>query len=391
MHILIIGAGLSGAVIARGLAEAGHSVTVVDERDHVAGNCHTTRDAATGVMVHVHGPHIFHTDDPDIWAFVTRFAEMMPYRHRVKARVGGQVYSLPINLHTINQFFRTALSPSEARQFLDRLTTPIADAASADFETRALSLMGEDLYRAFFAGYTSKQWGLAPAALPGWLLGRLPFRLTYDDSYFNHAWQAIPRDGYTAMTNRMLDHARIKVTLGTVGESAVADQPHDHLIYSGKLDRYYSGRFGPLGYRTLDFERIDHNGDFQGVAVMNHCDPDVPFTRITEHSHFAPWEKSAGGRSVAYREYSRDCGPDDIPYYPLRLAGDQDRLRRYVDHALGDSGVTFVGRLGTYSYLDMDVAIRRALDTVDVLSRSWAMGKAPPVFVHDPLVAGAKA
>lgn len=390
MDILIIGAGLSGAVIARGLAEAGHKVSVVDERDHVAGNCHTMRDAATGVMVHVHGPHIFHTDDAEVWAFVNRFAEMMPYRHRVKATVGGQVYSLPINLHTINQFFRTALSPGEARQFLDRLILPLADAGAANFETKALSLMGADLYRAFFAGYTSKQWGMDPAALPGWLLGRLPFRLTYDDSYFNHRHQAIPRDGYTDMVARILDHAGIKVTLGVVADRIPADHPHDHLIYSGKLDRYYTCRFGPLGYRTLEFERIDHDGDFQGVAVMNYCDQSVPFTRITEHRHFAPWEHGKTGRSVAYREYSRGCGPDDIPYYPLRLAGDQDRLRRYVDHALGDSGVTFVGRLGTYSYLDMDVAIRRALDTVAALCQAWKVGKPPPVFVHDPLGAGGK-
>lgn len=390
MDILIVGAGLSGAVIARGLAEAGHRVRVVDERDHVAGNCHTERDEATGVIVHVHGPHIFHTDDPEVWAFVNRFAEMMPYRHRVKATVTGQVYSLPINLHTINQFFRAALAPGEARQFLDSLRTPFSDTGPADFETRALSVMGEDLYRAFFAGYTRKQWGMDPATLPGWLLGRLPFRLNYDDSYFNHRHQAIPRDGYTSMVERLLDHVGIGVTLGVSGERQMADKAHDHLIYSGKLDRYYGGMFGPLGYRTLVFERVDHDGDFQGVAVMNYCDLAVPFTRITEHCHFAPWERNPAGRSVAFREYSHDCGPDDIPYYPLRLDGDQDRLRLYVEHARRDSGVTFVGRLGTYSYLDMDVAIRRALDTVRVLGDAWEIGNVPPVFVHDPLVAGSK-
>lgn len=391
MNILIVGAGLSGAVTARHLAEAGHSLTVIDERDHIAGNCHTLRDPATDVMVHIHGPHIFHTDDPEVWAFVTRFAEMMPYHHRVKATVGGRVYSLPINLHTINQFFGTALSPAQAQAFLADRAIPLAEGTPANFETRALSLMGEDLYRAFFAGYTQKQWGVEPAALPASIISRLPFRLNYDDSYFFHSHQAIPRDGYTAMVAGILDHPAITLHLGQRAEAMPQTGAYDHVVYSGKLDRYYKDLFGPLGYRTLDFERIDHDGDYQGIAVMNYCDPDVPFTRITEHKHFAPWEGRSAGKSVAFREYSRESGPTDIPYYPLRLAADQDRLRRYVDHARQDSGVTFVGRLGTYSYLDMDVAIRRAIDTAAALTAAWGRGEPPPVFVHDPLGSGGKA
>lgn len=382
MQILIVGAGLSGAVIARMLAEAGHDVTVLDERPHVAGNCHTERDLATGVMVHVHGPHIFHTDDPDVWDFVCRFGKMMPYQHRVRASVGGQVYSLPINLLTINQVFGTAYSPTEARQFLEAQAVATAE-GPLNFETQALSLMGERLYREFFAGYTQKQWGVAPRHLPAWLLSRLPMRFTYDDTYFHHSRQAIPEEGYTHLVARMLEHPCITLQLGTTftGEPPASG----HLVYSGKLDRYYGERFGPLGYRTLDFERIDHDGDYQGVPVMNYCDADVPFTRISEHRHFAPWEGQGSGRSVAFREYSRACGPDDIPYYPLGLAEDQDRLRLYVEHARKDSNVTFVGRLGTYSYLDMDVAIKRGMQTARALIAAWAAGTAAPVFVHDPL------
>ena len=358
MNILIVGAGLSGAVIGRELAQAGHKITIMDARDHVGGNCHTERDPETGVMVHTYGPHIFHTDDAGVWDYVNRFATFRPYKNRVKSTVGGQVYALPVNLHTINQFFGTALRPSEARAFIAEKAEPIPDPQT--FEEQALAFVGRDLYEAFFKGYTEKQWGCAPSDLPASILKRLPLRFNYDDNYFFHKFQGMPQDGYTAMIAAILDHPGIAVKLGTVYDPDQGGD-WDHVFWSGPLDGYFGYRLGRLGYRTLDFERFTDTGDWQGCAVMNYGDRDVPFTRITEHKHFSPWESHE--KTVLYREYSRAAGPDDIPYYPIRLVQEKDLLARYVDLAQATPGVTFVGRLGTYRYLDMDVTIREALDT----------------------------
>lgn len=387
MRVLVVGAGFSGAVIARELAEAGHSVVVVDERGHVAGNCHTERDAETGVMVHQHGPHVFHTDNDRVWDYVCRFAEMVPYRHRVKARVGGQVYSLPINLHTINQFFRRALSPSQARIFIAAQTVEVVNGVPRTLEEFGLSAMGEKLYRAFVADYTRKQWGVDPDRLPAGVLKRLPLRFNYNDDYFSHRHQAIPREGYTRLVEAILVHPGIRLVLGLRFEALLGAGlgGFDHVVYSGPIDRYHGHRFGPLSYRTLDFEKFVHDGDYQGVAVMNYCDADVPYTRITEHAHFTPWEAGSHNRSVCFREFSRACGKGDIPYYPLRLVDDKARLTQYVDLSLAEKGVTFVGRLGTYSYLDMDVAIRRALETSEALKTAFATGLPAPIFVHAPI------
>ncbi len=385
MKLLVAGAGFSGAVVARELAERGHDVLVVDERDHVAGNCHTHRDADTGVMVHAYGPHIFHTDDSRVWDYVGRFGAMMPYVNRVKAVVRGRVYSLPINLHTINQFFDAAFTPHEARAHVAALACDDI-AEPANFEQQGLKLIGEDLYRAFFEGYTQKQWGVDPALLPASILKRLPLRLTYDDNYFFHRHQGIPRDGYTAMVAAILDHPRVSLRLGTRAEDVAGD--FDHVIWSGPLDRYFDHAEGRLAYRTLRFEPICAEGDIQGTAVMNYCDADVPWTRISEHKYFAPWEQADFARSVAFREYSAACGPGDIPYYPVRLADDKTLLARYVARARATPGVTFLGRLGTYAYLDMDVTIGRALDTAEALQAAWDRGAVAPAFVHDPLGQG---
>ena len=207
-HCLMVGAGLSGAVIGRMLAEAGHKVTVLDARDHIAGNCHTLRDAGTGVMVHVYGPHIFHTDDAEVWDYVNRYETFQPYKNRVKTTSQGAVYSLPVNLHTINQFFGQTLRPDEAKTFLEgKADTSISDPQT--FEDQALRFVGRDLYEAFFKGYTIKQWGCSPTELPASILKRLPVRFNYDDNYFFHKFQGMPENGYTAMVERILDHPGI--------------------------------------------------------------------------------------------------------------------------------------------------------------------------------------
>lgn len=360
-HCLMVGAGLSGAVIGRTLAETGHKITVADSRPHIGGNCYTERDGRTGVMVHVYGPHIFHTNDAGVWDYVNRFETFHPYINRVKTTSQGAVYSLPVNLHTINQFFGKTLRPDEAKAFLEtKADISITDPKT--FEEQALRFVGPELYEAFFKGYTIKQWGCQPTELPASILKRLPVRFNYDDNYFAHKYQGMPENGYTAMIENILDHPNIEVKLNTsVSRDEASD--FDHVFYSGPIDGWFDYRLGRLGYRTLDFERFEYEGDYQGCAVMNYGDVTVPYTRITEHKHFSPWESHEG--SILYKEFSRACGEEDIPYYPIRQVEEKTLLADYVNLAEKEANVTFVGRLGTYRYLDMDVTIREALDTAE--------------------------
>lgn len=379
-HVAVVGAGFSGAVVGRELAEAGHRVTIFESRPHVAGNCYTERDDETNVLVHTYGPHIFHTRFEHVWEYIRRFGEMRPYTHRVKATVGGGVYSLPVNLHTINQFFSATMTPSEARAFVaGKARTDLVEPSS--FEEQGLRMVGPELYEAFFAGYTQKQWGTHPSDLPASILTRLPLRFNYDDSYFDHPYQAIPANGYTPIVEAILDHPLIDVKLAATTNRAQL-QAFDHAVWTGPIDAYFDFEFGRLPYRTLDFQREIAEGDVQGCPVMNYCDADVPFTRITEHKHFAPWETHE--KSVTYREFSRACGSADIPYYPVRLVHDKALLHKYIEKAELLSGVTFVGRLGTYRYLDMDVTIKEALDVAALIVEALANEKSIPVFAIDP-------
>lgn len=380
-EICVVGAGFSGAIIAHQLARQGHSVQVFDGRPHVAGNCYTERDAETGVLVHAYGPHIFHTDNERVWQLVNQFATFEPYINRVKAVTGGRVFSLPINLLTINQFFGKLFNPRQAAEFIASLADRGSDEPKT-FEEQALRFVGRELYEAFFKTYTLKQWGVHPSELPASILKRLPVRFNYDDNYFAHRYQGIPREGYTALVTRLLDHPLISVHLGQTWQRADATA-FARVFYSGPIDGWYDHAEGRLGYRTLDFEPIRAEGDYQGCAVLNYCDDSVPFTRISEHKHFAPWEQHAG--SLCFREYSRECGPGDLPYYPIRLVAEKAQLARYVAMARNERNVTFVGRLGTYRYLDMDVTIREALETADRFLEAWRDQTPMPAFVNDPL------
>ncbi len=352
-----VGAGFSGAVVACQLARAGYRVDVYDQRHHVAGNCHTERDPATGILVHRYGPHIFHTSHAGVWAFVQQFASMMPYVNRVKAHAAGQVYSLPINLHTINQFYGLQLNPVQAEAFV-RLKAQVFDRPVRNFEEQALSMMGRELYESFFYGYTRKQWGVEPSELPASILKRLPMRFDYNDNYYNSVYQGMPPEGYTALIERMLDHPNIRVFLNTRCDRSIRSQ-YQHVFYSGAIDAWFDGVEGPLRYRSLQFEQEMHHGDVQGNAVINYCDAAVPWTRISEHKHFAPWEQHT--ESIVVREYSTDCTENDIPYYPLGLDADKTILARYKQRAEQENNVTFMGRLGQYAYLDMHRVIEQSL------------------------------
>ncbi|WP_438956825.1 UDP-galactopyranose mutase [Cognatiyoonia sp.] len=381
-RVLMVGAGLSGAVIGRELATAGYKVLVMDSRPHIAGNCHTERDPKTNVMVHVYGPHIFHTDDEEVWDYVNRFQTFRAYKNRVKTTTRGGVYSLPVNLHTINQFFGKTLRPEEAFEFITQEQADLSIEDPQTFEEQALRFLGADLYEAFFKGYTVKQWGCHPSELPASILKRLPVRFNYDDNYFFHKYQGMPENGYTDMVAKILDHPNIEVQLSTTFTRAQCDG-YQHVFFSGPIDGYFDYELGRLGYRTLDFEKFSCDGDYQGCAVMNYGEESVPYTRITEHKHFSPWESHVG--SVCYREYSRAAGPKDIPYYPIRQVEEKALLADYVALAQKTNNVTFVGRLGTYRYLDMDVTIREALDTANAYIMAKKAGEITPAFLVLPL------
>lgn len=380
-NIAIVGAGFSGAVIANQLAQAGYTVDVFETRSHIAGNCYSERDAETGVMVHVYGPHIFHTDNERAWEFVNRYAEFKPYVNRVKAITDGKVFTLPINLLTINQFFNKTMGPAEAQEFLANLGDKSIENPTT-FEEQALRFVGRELYEAFFKTYTIKQWGLHPSELPASILKRLPVRFNYDDNYFNHKYQGMPADGYTALVQNIIDVPGVTVHLSTAFDPADKGN-YAHVFYSGPIDAWFKHTEGRLPYRTLDFETFRAEGDYQGNAVINYCDNEKKYTRITEHKHFSPWEKHE--KTICYAEYSRQCEEKDIPYYPIRQTREKAQLELYVNKAKDEENVTFVGRLGTYRYLDMDVTIHEALLTADKFLDSAKNNTRMPAFTIDPM------
>ncbi len=376
--IAIVGAGFTGAVLAQELAKVGHNLSVFESRNHVAGNCYSQRDEVAGIMVHKYGPHIFHTDNQEVWEYVNQYSEFIPYVNRVKTTSQGCVFSLPINLHTINQYFGKTLNPVEAEAFI----ASIADNSIQEpqsFEAQAMKFVGKELYEAFFKGYTIKQWGVHPDELPASILKRLPVRFNYDDNYFNHKYQGMPKEGYTPIVEALLSHDNIRVLLNSSFNATQASN-FDHVFYTGPIDSWFDYSEGRLGYRTLDFVREDHEGDYQGCAVMNYGDVDVPYTRISEHKHFAPWETHT--KTVIFKEYSRACTEKDIPYYPIRLVNEKVMLNSYIEKAKQQNKVSFLGRLGTYRYLDMDVTIAEALSASKLVIDALKGGKAiPPFFV----------
>lgn len=375
--LLIVGAGFSGAVLARELAAGGgRRVVVVDARAHMAGNCHTERDAATGVMVHRYGPHIFHTDRREVWDYLDRFGKLRPYTHRVKASIARGVFSLPVNLHTINQFFGKRFDPREARAFLESLGDH-SIGEPRNFEEQALKMIGRELYDAFFLGYTRKQWGCDPRELPASILKRLPVRFDYNDSYYHDPYQGMPELGYTEAVRRILDHPGIEVRLSTAWRPGDAGD-FGHVFYTGPLDGYFGYDEGRLRYRTVSWDRVEAEGDFQGNAQINYPELAILHTRIYEHKHLAPWETHA--RTLAFVEHSRETGPADDPYYPLRLEADRALFQAYARRAEEQRGVSFLGRLATYRYLDMHHVIGEALDFAQAWMRAEAACERRPVF-----------
>lgn len=375
---LIIGAGFSGCVLAQQLvSQLNCRIDIWDERNHPAGNCHTQRDAATGVMVHEYGPHIFNTDKKEIWDYVNSFVEFRPYVHRVKALSNGKVYSMPVNLHTINQFFNQSFTPAEAKAFLESQADK-SISEPTNFEEQALRFIGNDLYRAFFYGYTKKQWGCEPSELPASILKRIPVRFNYDDNYHTNLYTGIPVDGYTAVMEKMIDHPNIRLTLNKKFDSTTDTSAYNHVFYTGPLDAYFNHEFGRLGYRTVVFEKGYAGGDLQGTTQMNYCDENIPHTRITEHKHFTPWEQH--DTTIFFTEFSKETSPQDVPYYPKRLAADMKLLQQYRQKAMSQKEVSFLGRLATYRYMDMHHVIGEALQFASRFIAAVQSGQPAPIF-----------
>ncbi|ACY96230.1 MULTISPECIES: UDP-galactopyranose mutase [Thermomonospora] len=365
--LVVVGSGFFGLTVAERCANLfGTRVLVLERRDHIGGNAYSESEPQTGIEVHRYGAHLFHTSNERVWEYVNRFTSFTDYRHRVYTNFKGQIYPMPINLGTICQYFGRAFTPDEARALIAEQAAEVS--SPRNLEEKAISLIGRPLYEAFIRGYTAKQWQTDPKELPAEIITRLPVRYTFDNRYFNDKYEGLPVDGYTAWLERMADHPKIEIRLNTdffdLKDDIVGNVP---VVYTGPLDRYFDYAEGELGWRTLDFEmEVKPTGDFQGTAVMNYADEDVPYTRIHEFRHFHPErDHYPPDKTVIVREYSRFAGRDDEPYYPINTPDDRARLLRYRELAKQEDGVLFGGRLGTYKYLDMHMAIASALNMVD--------------------------
>lgn len=371
--LVVVGSGLFGLTVAERVASRwGLRVAVVERRSHVGGNAYSEVDPDTGIEVHKYGAHLFHTSNERVWDYVNRFTSFTDYVHKVWTTVGGVVYPMPVSLGTINQFFQAAYSPDEARALIAEQAGEVAGSEVNDFESKGISLVGRPLFEAFFKNYTAKQWQTDPKDLPASIISRLPVRYTYDNRYFNDTHEGLPTRGYTAWLENMVGSDLIDVFLDTDffdvsqplnRDSVVGQVP---VVYTGPVDRYFDYAEGDLSWRTVDFEReVVDTGDFQGCSVMNYGDLDVPYTRIIEFRHFHPERDYQKDRSVIFREFSRFATHGDEPYYPINTGEDRARLLAYRERMDEESNVFFGGRLGTYKYLDMHMAIASALTMVE--------------------------
>ena len=371
--IVIVGSGLFGLTIAERCAnELGLKVLVIDKRDHIGGNAYSEPDPRTGIEIHKYGAHLFHTSNERVWEYVNRFTSFTPYVHHVYTTHDGVVYPMPINLGTINQFFSAAYSPDEARALVAEQAGELAGKDPENLNDKGISLIGRPLYEAFIKDYTGKQWQTDPKDLPASIISRLPVRYTYDNRYFNDTHEGLPTNGYTAWLEKMVDHPGIEVALGV--DFFDESQPYNKtalrgrvpIVYTGPLDRYFDYSAGALSWRTIDLAtEYPDTGDFQGTSVMNYPDADREYTRIIEPRHFHPERDYPADKTVIMKEYSRFAEEGDEPYYPVNTPEDREKLLAYRKLAAGEQGVVFGGRLGTYKYLDMHMAIGSALSVFD--------------------------
>ena len=362
---LVVGAGFAGSVAARRLASAGARVHLIDRRFHVGGNAYDEYDSH-GLLVHRYGPHIFHTNSAPVVDYLSKFTEWRPYEHRVLASIDGKLVPFPVNRITLNMLYGLDLDEAGAEAFLDRARLPRSPILTS--EDVVLDAVGRDLYEKFFRGYTRKQWGLDPSELSAAVCGRVRFHAGADDRYFPDWFQAMPRDGYTGMFEKMLDHPKISCELGADFAGARGRIHAGHIVFTGPIDAYFDWRLGRLPYRSLRFEHehLAGVGRFQPVATVNYPNH-LPFTRITEFKHLTGQDHP--GTSIV-REFPQ---PGGEPYYPIPTPDNIRLYKRYEELARAEKDVTFVGRLAQYRYLNMDQAVAAALKAADgVLAGSFA-------------------
>lgn len=369
--LVIVGAGLFGLTVAQQAVEKhGAKVEIIDVRDHIGGNAYSYMDKETGAEIHKYGAHLFHTSNPRVWEYVNRFTEFTNYVHRVYTTHNGEVFPLPINLGTINQFFHAHYTPAEAKALIAEQAGELAGTDPANLNDKGISLIGRPLYEAFIKNYTAKQWQTDPSELPAGIIKRLPVRFTYDNRYFRDTWEGLPKDGYTAWMEHMIDDPRIHVTLNTdffdesqpLNKKALVGKVP--VVYTGPVDRYFDYELGDLKWRTVDFKEVRYDeGDHFGCPVMNFADSDVPYTRAIEFKNFNPERKDSQNpdKTVVWEEYSRFATREDEPYYPVNTAEDKALYEQYAAKAAQEPKVVFGGRLGTYKYYDMHNVIDTAL------------------------------
>ena len=374
--LIVVGSGLFGLTVAeRAASQLGKQVLIVERRTHLGRNAYSEAEPETGNEIHKYGAHLFHTSNKRVWEYVNQFTSFTDYQHRVFAMHDGTAYQFPLGLGMINQFFGRYYSPDEARELIREQASEIDPADANNLAEKAISLIGRPLYEAFIRDYTAKQWQTDPKNLPASNITRLPVRYNFNNRYFSDTYEGLPVDGYAAWLERMADHELIDVRLDTdwfdVREELRAESPDAPVVYTGPLDRYFDYSAGQLGWRTLDFDtEVLGTGDFQGTPVMNYNDADVPYTRIHEFRHFHPEREDVypKDKTVIMKEYSRFAGEGDEPYYPINTPDDRAMLKEYRGLAAAearDNRVLFGGRLGTYQYLDMHMAIASALTLWD--------------------------
>lgn len=357
---LIVGAGLYGAVFAQRKTEQGKRCLVIDRRDHIAGNIYSEK--VEGIDVHKYGPHIFHTDKEDVWAYVNKFAEFNHFIYSPVANYNGELYNLPFNMNTFTKMWPDVRTPEQAQKRIAEQVNAAGISEPANLEEQAISLVGTDIYEKLVKGYTQKQWGRPCTELPAFIIKRLPVRLTFDNNYFNHPHQGIPKEGYTKLVERMLDGVDVEIGVDYLNNKEELRAKADTVIYTGPIDEYYDYCFGELQYRSLRFEtEILDVPNYQGVAGMNYTDAGHPFTRIIEHKHFL-FGAGNPDKTVITREYSADWKRGDEPYYPVNDTVNNELYQKYRELAEKEKGIRFGGRLGMYRYLDMDQVIRQALE-----------------------------
>lgn len=362
---IVVGTGFYGSIVTRRIAEElNEKVLIIDKRDHIGGNSYAYIDKETGIEVHKYGSHIFHTSNDEVWNYLKKFTEFNEYRHTVYSNYNGCVYSLPINLHTINQFFQKDFSPNEAKDFINKEIESSKIENPNNLEEKAISLIGKSLYEAFIKGYTKKQWSEDPKKLVPEIITRLPVRFNYNNAYFSDKYQGIPKDGFEKLFRNILNHKNIEVLLNT-DFSTIKDQISKDckVIYTGPIDELCNYELGPLPWRSLKFDLEKLNNDnFQGATVMNYADENIAFTRIHEFKHYHPeWPDSTS--TIICKEYSEDYKTGREPYYPVNNEESEELYQKYLSLAKQKfSNFIFGGRLGCYRYWDMDKAIKAAIE-----------------------------